>query len=250
MTDAELDNLLAHGDRVPPTVHALDAECERILDELPNAVLSMSPDSHLAAVEPLVFQAQLAAERVVALLATDLKEDDRQELLAGVWLVLGWHDHDHPADYGGFLRQGRQTVACYADVKGTEAVQPSGQRAKLDQRARERKLGCLATTVTRASGGGFASYPGRGVPGLYATILHNPVTEGKRHSGYAVGFFFGIRANNQASDADYGWGGTGGIRLPEPLQQALMARNYDKQTTYVDLLRQYRDYRFFQTESG
>src|SRR5262249_38918966 len=132
LSEAELDQLLALGDCVQPTQHSLDAECERLLDSQPDAVLPMLPDGHLASREALAFEPRRAAEQVIALVEAELLEDDRQERLAGTWLVLGWHDHDHPGDFGGFLRQVLKTVACYVDIKGTEAAKPSGQRAKVE----------------------------------------------------------------------------------------------------------------------
>ena len=38
------------------------------------------------------------------------------------------------------------------------------------------------------------------------TLRHNPVMEGKAHSGYAMGWFFGVSSNSQASAAVWGWG--------------------------------------------
>jgi hypothetical protein len=93
------------------------------------------------------------------------------------------------------------------------------QRTKVEQRAQERKFGCLALTVTNAANGGFAGYPGRGRPGLVVTLLHNPVLPGRTHAGYAVGWFFGIRANYQAAAAVWGWGGPLSVKLPEPLRR-------------------------------
>src|SRR5262249_5179209 len=116
----------------------------------------------------------------------------------------------------------------------------------------ERKFGCLAQTVTRAAENGFAGYPGRGKPGLLVTLLHNPVTPRKTHSGFAVGWFFGIRSNYQATAAVWGWGGSQGVKLPEELVRLLETRPRDQGQTknLVELLREYRDYSQFKDERG
>src|SRR5207245_7351744 len=98
------------------------------------------------------------------------------------------------------------------------------QRSKLQQRAQERKFGTLAQTVTSAANNGFAGYPGRGKPGLMVTLLHNPVMAEKTHSGYAMGWFFGISSNYQAAAAVWGWGGVLGVKLPQELQQQWESR--------------------------
>jgi hypothetical protein len=83
--------------------------------------------------------------------------------------------------------------------------------------------------------------------------LHNPVLPGRTHSGYAVGWFFGIRANYQAAAAVWGWGGPLGVKLPEPLQRDLESRQVligGQGTNLLELLRQYRDYSQFRNERG
>jgi hypothetical protein len=107
--------------------------------------------------------------------------------------------------------------------------------------------------VTNAANNGFAGYPGRGKPGLVVTLLHNPVVPGKTHSGYAVGWFFGISSNYQATAAVWGWGGPLGVKLPEPLHRELESRQVLVQgqaTNLLELLRQYRDYSQFRDARG
>jgi hypothetical protein len=111
----------------------------------------------------------------------------------------------------------------------------------------------MALTVTNAANNGFAGYPGRGLPGLVATVLHNPVLPGKNHSGYAVNWFFGIRSNYQAAAARWGWGGRRGVRLPEPLLELLRASKVTLGTVEKSLLtclEEYRDYSQFRDEKG
>jgi hypothetical protein len=176
--------------------------------------------------------------------------------LAATWLPLAYHDADHASDFGGLVwdRHGQPgPKACYLDVKGTKARSPGHQRTKLEQRAQERKLGCLAVTVTQVFEGGFGGYPGRGKPGLLVTVLHNPLTAGKQHVGFAVGWFFGISSNYQASAAVWGWGGAQGVRLPERLMQLLRRHTTvirGETKTGLELLGSYRDYNQYRGESG
>jgi hypothetical protein len=85
------------------------------------------------------------------------------------------------------------------------------------------------------------------------TLLHNPVLERKTHSGYAMGWFFGISSNYQAAAAVWGWGGPLGVKLPQELQREVESR----QTTIrgqvrnlLELLREYRDYNQFKDAGG
>jgi hypothetical protein len=188
--EARLLELLEKGDplapgsgRVPEDVEVL----KRLLTEAGEfACFGLTPDGHLTDHKPIVFAADRAAEQVIRLLAADLAGEDREEALAATWLGLAYHDHDHPTDFAGLLRDAGgdgQPKCCYLDVKGTRAPLPGSQRTKLEQRAQERKFGCLAQTVTREWNHGFAGYPGWGKPGLLVTLLDNPVTAGKKHAG-------------------------------------------------------------------
>jgi len=229
---------------------------QRLFDQAgQGACFGLTPDGHLTSHQALVCDAERATEQVVALVEADLAVDDREEALALTWLALAYHDHDHPADCAGLLRgvSDGKPRCCYVDVKATRAVSPGSQRTKLEQRAQERKFGCLALTVTRAANNGFAGYPGRGQPGLLATLLHNPVLPGRPHSGYAVGWFFGISSNYQASAALWGWGGPLGVKLPAELQEQLAARPValgEKSSNLLELLREYRDYSQFRDAQG
>jgi hypothetical protein len=83
--------------------------------------------------------------------------------------------------------------------------------------------------------------------------LHNSVLPGKTHAGYAVGWFFGIRANYQAAAAVWGWGGPLGVKLPEPLCRELESRQVvvgGQATNLLELLRRYRDYSQFRNDRG
>jgi len=220
------------------------------------ACFGLTPDGHLNSYLPIVFDADVAAEQVIRLMEADIATDDREEALAATWLVLAYHDHDHPADFGGLLRDASgdgKPKCCYVDVKGTRAASPHSQRTKLEQRAQERKFGLLAQTVTSAADNGFSGYPGRGKPGLMATLLHNPVTASKSHSGYAMGWFFGVRSNYQATAAVWGWGGSLGVKLPGPLMSQLEAATTpigEQTTSLLEMLRRYQDYSQFKDAQG
>jgi hypothetical protein len=258
--EAQLTELLEKGDALLPGPGkvAEDAETlKRLFEEAgESACFGLTPDGHLNSHQPIVLDPEMAAEQVMRLLEVDIASEDREEALATTWLGLAYHDHDHPADFGGLVRDvggdGRPKC-CYLDVKGTKALTPSRQRSKLEERAQQRKFGCLAQTVTTAANNGFAGYPGHGKPGLMVTLLHNPVAQGKTHSGYAMGWFFGISSNYQASAAVWGWGGDRGVKLPDELQIRLES----SQTTIkgqsknlLELLREYRDYGQFRNAEG
>ena len=221
-----------------------------------SACFGLTPDGHLASREPILFDAERAAEQVIRIQEVDVAADDKEEALAATWLALAYHDHDHPADFAGLVRDARRgggPRCCYVDVKGTKALSPGGQRTKLEQRAQERKFGCLAQTVTSAADNGFAGYPGRGKPGLLVTLLHNPVAAAKSHSGYAMGWFFGISSNYQATAAVWGWGGSLGVKLPEELQPQLASAETTirgQTRNLLDMLREYRDYSQFKDVQG
>jgi hypothetical protein len=256
--EAQLTELLKKGDPVPPTPGLVPEDAQtvrRLFDEVgPEACFGLTPDGHLTSHQPIVFDPDRAAEQVVALVEADLAVDDREEALALTWLGLAYHDHDHPADCAGLLHGADgKPRCCYVDVKGTRAASPSAQRTKLEQRAQERKFGCLAQTVTKAANNGFSGYPGRGQPGLLVTLLHNPVLPARAHSGYAVGWFFGISSNYQAAAALWGWGGPLGVKLPSELQRQLETRQADvggQTTNLLELLRGYRDYGQFKDAQG
>ncbi len=257
---AELDELLKKGDPLSPGSGKVDEDAEtlkRLFTEAgESACFGLTPDGHLNSHQPLVFDPKTAADQVIRLLEVDMAGEDREEALAFTWLGLAYHDHDHPADFAGLVREeggDGKPKCCYLDVKSTKALTPGGQRSKLEQRAKERKFGCLAQTVTSAANNGFAGYPGRGKPGLMVTLLHNPVVEGKTHSGYAMGWFFDIRSNYQASAAVWGRGGVLGVKLSEELQRRLEANQtiiHGQSRNLLELLRDYRDYRQFKNAKG
>jgi hypothetical protein len=259
-SEAELDILLTKGDAVAPGAGrvAEDADTVKRLFEQAGetACFGLTPDGHLTSHQPLVFDGDRAVEQVIALLAAEIAADDKDEALASAWLGLAYHDHDHPADFGGLVRDASrdgQPRCCYLDVKGTRAKAPGDQRTKLDQRAQQRKFGCLAQTVTDAAHNGFAGYPGRGTPGLLVTLLHNPVLPGKNHSGYALGWFFGIESNYQAAAAVWGWGGALGVKLPEELCRRLQSTTASirgQTRNLLELLADYRDYSQFRDDQG
>ncbi len=258
--EAQLEELLRKGDPLSPGPGRVPEDAEtlnRLFDEAGEAAcFGLTPDGHLSAHQALVVDPEVAAEQVIRLLEADMTAEDREEALACTWLGLAYHDHDHPADFAGLVRDAGgdgKPKCCYIDVKGTRAASPSGQRSKLEQRAQERKFGCLAQTVTDAADNGFAGYPGRGKPGLMVTLLHNPVVERKTHSGYAMGWFFGISSNYQAAAAVWGWGGALGVKLPQELQQRLESRQTtirDQTRNLLELLREYRDYGQFKDAGG
>jgi hypothetical protein len=162
-TPEQLDELLQRGDPLLPTsgLIAEDAAIVRRLMEQTTtpAAWGLTPDGHLTGHRPFSFDPDVAAEQVVQLLTVDMPAEDRDEALAATWLPLAYHDADHASDFGGVVwgRHGQPgPKACYLDVKGTKARSPGAQRTKLEQRAQERKLGCLAVTVTQAFEGGFA----------------------------------------------------------------------------------------------
>jgi len=258
--DAQLTELLTRGDPVPPGPGTVveDADSLRGLFHQadPTACFGLTPDGHLTNHQPLAFEAATAAEQVIQMVEADMAQEDRDEALAATWLGLAYHDRDHPSDFGGLVpdrsSDGRPKC-CYLDVKGTRALTPGAQRTKLEQRAQERKLGCMAQTVTTAAGGGFAGYPGRGQPGLLVTLLHNPVLAGKTHAGYAINWFFGIRSNYQASAAAWGWGGPLGVKLPQELSSQLSRLTVSirgQVKTGLELLGEYRDYGLYKGAQG
>jgi hypothetical protein len=259
-TEAELDELLQKGDALSPGPGkvAEDAQTLKRLFEAAGetACFGLTPDGHLNGHQPIAFDPETAAEQVIRLLEVDIAGDDREEALAFTWLGLAYHDHDHPADFAGLVRDAGgdgKPKCCYLDIKGTKALTPGSQRSKLEDRAQERKFGCLAQSVTTVAKNGFAGYPGRGKPGLMVTLLHNPVTEGKTHSGYAMGWFFNIRSNYQASAAVWGWGGALGVKLPDVLQRRLEASEtiiQGQSRNLLELLREYRDYRQYKNANG
>ena len=63
----------------------------------------LTPDGHLASESPFVFDESLAVHQVIALVEADIATEDKEEALASTWLGLGYHDHDHPADFGGIV---------------------------------------------------------------------------------------------------------------------------------------------------
>jgi hypothetical protein len=258
-SEAELAELLTKGDPVPPCPGRVPEDADTLKGLFAqtgsSACFGLTPDGHLSSHRPIPFDSEVAARQVVGLVEANLASDDRDELLALSWLGLAYHDHDHPGDFGGLLLDARdgRPKCCYLDIKGTRALSPGAQRTKLEQRAQERKFGCLALTVTKAANNGFAGYPGRGKPGLLVTLLHNPVTPGKTHSGYAIGWFFGISSNYQASAAVWGWGGPLEFKLPGPLLRDLAAREVSirgQTTNLLELLRQFRDYDQYRGASG
>ncbi len=258
--EAHLDELLKKGDPLTPgpgKVAEDAATLERLFKAAgESACFGLTPDGHLNSNQPISFDPAVATEQVIRLLEVDIGADDREEALASTWLGLAYHDHDHPADFAGLVRDAAgdgQPKCCYVDVKGTKALSPGGQRSKLEDRAQQRKFGCLAQTVTTAANNGFAGYPGHGKPGLMATLLHNPVTAGKTHAGFAMGWFFDIRSNYQASAALWGWGGALGVKLPEELRRQLESSQetiHGQPTNLLELLREYRDYHQFKTAEG
>ena len=258
--EARLDELLEKGDPLSPTPGRV-VEDDETLDRLfatagDIGCFGLTPDGHLTSHEPILFAAEKAAEQVIQLLEADMASEDREEALTATWLGLAYHDHDHPADFGGLLRDAGgdgQAKCCYLDVKGTRAQLPGNQRTKQDQRARERKFGCLAQTLTREFNDGYKGYPGYGKPGLLVTLLHNPVVGGKKHSGYAMNWFFGIRSNYQATAAVWGWGGVLGVQLPEALCRRLEATTAivgGQERSLLELLSDYRDYSQYKDEHG
>jgi len=168
---------------------------------------------------------------------------------------MGYHNHDHAADFGGVLLGARDGLlrCCYVDVKITQALALTAQRTKLEQRAKERKLGLMAQTLTTAANNGYAGYPGRGTPGLIVTLLHNPVSPQRKQAGFSVNWFFGIASNYQATAARWGWGGPLGVRLPLELTQQLQRQQVSirgSTLSWLELLQQYRDYGQFRGEAG
>ncbi len=258
--EAQLEELLKKGDPLVPGPGkvAEDAETlKRLFEEAgESACFGLTPDGHLDRHQPVVVDPDIAAEQVIQLLETNMASEDREEALAFTWLGLAYHDHDHPADFAGLVRDARgegKPNCCYLDVKGTRALSPGGQRSKLEERAQQRKFGCLAQTVTFAANNGFAGYPGHGKPGLMITLLHNPVMEGKTHSGYAMGWFFGISSNYQAAAAVWGWGGSRGVKLPAELQTRLESNQvtiHGQNRNLLELLCEYRDYNQFKNAEG
>ena len=256
--DARLTFLLEKGDPLSPGLGRVPEDSstlKRLFDESGEpACFGLTPDGHLTSHQPIQFDREVAAEQVIRLLEVEMASEDKEEALAATWLGLAYHDHDHPADFGGIVLDAweRKPKCCYLDVKGTRALSPSAQRTKLEQRAQERKFGWMAQTVTRAENNGFAGYPGRGKPGLLVTLLHNPVMAEKTHSGFAMGWFFGIRSNYQATAAVWGWGGKLGVKLPEELLRLLETRPeiHGQTKTLVDRLREYKDYRQFKDDQG
>ncbi len=259
---SQLKTLLRTGDPLIPAPGALAEDESTVVRRFPEGELSvcfpLTPDGHLASIFPILFEESLAVDQVIALVEANIASDDKEEALAATWLGLGYHDHNHPADFGGVLldtsRPGpRRPKCCYVDIKLTEALGTGSQRTKLEERARQRKFGCMAQTVTDAADNGFADYPGRGLPGLLATMLHNPVLAGKNHSGYAVNWFFGIRSNYQAAAAQWGWGGSRGVSLPEPLKELLRTirvKGGQEDKSLLTFLEEYRDYSQFRDEKG
>jgi hypothetical protein len=258
--DTQLEELLQRGDPVSPgsgKVPEDAATLERLFEQAgESACFALTPDGHLDNHQPIRFDPDRAAEQVIRLLEVDIAADDREEALAFTWLGLAYHDHDHPADFAGLVRDAGgdgKPKCCYVDVKGTRALSPGAQRSKLEERAQQRKFGCLAQTVTSVANNGFAGYPGHGKLGLIVTLLHNPATEGKTHAGYAMGWFFGIASNFQASAAVWGWGGALGVKLPDELQERLKASQAvirGQTRDLLELLREYRDYSQFRNEAG
>ena len=259
---SQLDILLYTGDPLIPVPGPLAEDESTVARRFPEGELSvcfpLTPDGHLAGTLPIRFDESLAVDQVIALVDVNMASEDKEEALAATWLGLGYHDHNHPADFGGVLRDAsrpgpRQPKCCYVDVKLTEAPGVGSQRTKLEERAQQRKFGCMAQTVTDAADNGFAGYPGRGLPGLLATMLHNPVLAAKNHTGYAVNWFFGIRSNYQATAAQWGWGGSRGVRLPEPLLELLQSTRVkvgQEEKSLLTLLEEYRDYSQFRDEKG
>jgi hypothetical protein len=257
--EARLLELLQKGDPLAPGPGRVSEDAQTVSRLLTEAgefgCLGLTPDGHESGHEPIILDAERAVEQVIHLQEADIAGEDKEEALAATWLALAYHDHDHPADFGGILRDAGDGKAkcCYLDVKGTRALTPGQQRTKLEQRAQEQKFGCLAQTVTRAADNGFAGYPGRGKPGLLVTLLHNPVQEGKRQSGYAMGWFFGIRRNYQAAAAVWGWGGPLGVRLPDEMREQLASRRTilgGQERNFLELLGEYRDYGQFKDAQG
>ncbi len=107
--------------------------------------------------------------------------------------------------------------------------------------------------MTKTVENGFAGYPGCGKPGLLVTLLHNPVTAGKKHSGYAMNWFFGIRSNYQATAALWGWGGPLGVKLPAELRGRLEATNASiqgRECNLLEMLSEFREYSQFKNGRG
>ncbi len=67
----------------------------------PLAGFGLTPDGHLVSHEPIQFQPVLAVEQAIRLWEADFAAEDKEEALAATWLGLAYHDHDHPADFGG-----------------------------------------------------------------------------------------------------------------------------------------------------
>ncbi len=103
--EARLVELLERGDPLSPSPGkvAEDAETVHRLFETAgeSACFGLTPDGHLTSHEPVVFEPERAAEQVIRLLEADMASEDRDEALAATWLGLAYHDHDHPADFGG-----------------------------------------------------------------------------------------------------------------------------------------------------
>src|SRR5262249_27663352 len=139
VTERQLDELLQKGDPVPPCLGRLpedEATLQRLFDEAGAfACFGLTPDGHLASQQPLHLEPERAVVQVSRLVEAELASEDREEALAATWLGLAYHDHDHPADFGGLLRDAREgrLQCCYLDVKATRAVSPSAQRTKLEQ---------------------------------------------------------------------------------------------------------------------
>ena len=261
-TEAELNQLLQAGDPVLPGKGLCPEDANTVKDLRtaagPLAGFGLTPDGHLVSHEPIQFQPVLAVEQVIRLWEADFAAEDKEETLAATWLGLAYHDHDHPADFGGLLTDaspsGRgEAKCCYVDVKGTSAAARVRRGPSSNSVRGSTKFGCLALTVTAAANNGFAGYPGFGRPGLLVTLLHNPVRPGKKHAGYAVNWFFGISANYQAAQATWGWGGEHGVKLPLVLEQQLAATEatmHGQKKSLLTLLKEYRDYGQFKDENG
>jgi len=259
LSEDALTNLLRKGERIAPAP-GIVAETAEVIGALfekegGEACFGLTPDGHLVSHQPIVFDPARATEQVIALMEQEIAADDREEALAEPWLCLGYHNHDFPTDFGGLLLGGKdgKPRCCYLDVKRTQALPVESQRTKLEQRARERKLGLMAQTLTTVANNGFAGYPGRGQPGLLVTMLVNPVSEGRTQAGFAVNWFFGIASNYQASAARWGWGGPLEVRLPPALLQQLEGRQADigsEAKNWLTLLTAFRDYGQFRDEAG
>ena len=77
-----------------------------------------------------------------------------------------------------------------------------------------------------------------------------PWWRGKNHGGYAVNWFFGISSNYQATQARWGWGGSRGVSLPEPLLDLLRATRVTLDHEDKSLLTCLEEYRETTVSSG